>query len=74
MTTTSYSFDESTRKIVENTSTKIEKHPVDRVVKVGNVEETTSTTKEVNSLLRMSHLIKVSKKSEIKVRTKKRQQ
>ncbi|MBF9606268.1 ZmpA/ZmpB/ZmpC family metallo-endopeptidase [Streptococcus pseudopneumoniae] len=45
VTTTSYSFDESTRKIVENTSTKIEKHPVDRVVKVGNVEETTSTTK-----------------------------
>lgn len=42
--TTSYSFDESTGKIVENTSTKIEKHPVDRVVKVGNVEETTSTT------------------------------
>lgn len=44
VTTTSYSFDESTGKIVENTSTKIEKHPVDRVVKVGNVEETTSTT------------------------------
>lgn len=43
--TTSYSFDESTGKIVENTLTKIEKHPVDRVVKVGNVEETTSTTK-----------------------------
>lgn len=43
--TTSYSFDESTGKIVENTSTKIENHPVDRVVKVGNVEETTSTTK-----------------------------
>ncbi|WP_250850373.1 ZmpA/ZmpB/ZmpC family metallo-endopeptidase [Streptococcus pseudopneumoniae] len=45
VTTTSYSFDESTGKIVENTSTKIEKHPVDRVVKVGNVEETRSTTK-----------------------------
>lgn len=45
VTTTSYSFDESTGKIVENTSTKIENHPVDRVVKVGNVEETTSTTK-----------------------------
>lgn len=45
VTTTSYSFDESTGKIVENTSTKIEKHPVDRVVKVGNVEETTSSTK-----------------------------
>lgn len=45
VTTTSYSFDESTGKIVENTSTKIEKHPVDRIVKVGNVEETTSTTK-----------------------------
>ncbi|CGG94983.1 Zinc metalloprotease zmpC [Streptococcus pneumoniae] len=45
VTTTSYSFDESTGKIVENTSTKIEKHPVDRVIKVGNVEETTSTTK-----------------------------
>jgi len=45
VTTTSYSFDESTEKIVENTSTKIEKHPVDRVVKVGNVEETTSTVK-----------------------------
>lgn len=44
VTTTSYSVDESTGKIVENTSTKIEKHPVDRVVKVGNVEETTSTT------------------------------
>lgn len=45
VTTTSYSFDESIGKIVENTLTKIEKHPVDRVVKVGNVEETTSTTK-----------------------------
>lgn len=45
VTTTSYSFDESTRKIVENTSTKIEKHPVDRVVKIGNVEETRSTVK-----------------------------
>ncbi|CIW29223.1 ZmpA/ZmpB/ZmpC family metallo-endopeptidase [Streptococcus pneumoniae] len=45
VTTTSYNFDESTGKIVENTSTKIENHPVDRVVKVGNVEETTSTTK-----------------------------
>ncbi|CAM1671560.1 ZmpA/ZmpB/ZmpC family metallo-endopeptidase [Streptococcus mitis] len=45
VTTTSYSFDESTGKIVENTSTKIEKHPVDRVVKVGNVEETRSTVK-----------------------------
>lgn len=45
VTTTSYSFDESTGKIVENTSTKIEKHPVDRVVKIGNVEETRSTVK-----------------------------
>ncbi|CIY41796.1 Zinc metalloprotease zmpC [Streptococcus pneumoniae] len=45
VTTTSYSFDESTGKIVENTSTKIEKQPVDRIVKIGNVEETTSTTK-----------------------------
>lgn len=45
VTTTSYSFDESTGKIVENTSTKIEKHPVNRVVKVGNVEETRSTVK-----------------------------
>ena len=45
VTTTSYSFDESTGKIVENTATKIEKHPVDRVVKVGNVEETRSTVK-----------------------------
>ncbi|TXM18621.1 YSIRK-type signal peptide-containing protein, partial [Streptococcus pneumoniae] len=43
--TTSYSFDESTGKIVENTSTKIEKQPVDRIVKVGNVEETRSTVK-----------------------------
>ena len=42
VTTTSYSFDESTGKIVENTSTKIEKHPVDRVVKVGNVEKIVS--------------------------------
>ena len=45
VTTTSYSFDESTGKIVEHTSTKIEKYPVDRVVKVGNVEETRSTVK-----------------------------
>lgn len=45
VTTTSYSFDESTGKIVENTSTKIEKHPVDRIVKIGNVEETRSTVK-----------------------------
>lgn len=45
VTTTSYSFNESTGKIVENTSTKIEKHPVDRVIKVGNVEETRSTVK-----------------------------
>lgn len=45
VTTTSYSFDENTGKIVENTSTKIEKHPVDRVVKVGNVEETRSAVK-----------------------------
>lgn len=45
VTTTSYSFDESTRKIVENTSTKIEKQPVDRIVKIGNVEETRSTVK-----------------------------
>lgn len=43
--TTSYSFDESIGKIVENTSTKIEKQPVDRIVKVGNVEETRSTVK-----------------------------
>lgn len=45
VTTTSYSFDESTGKIVENISTKIEKQPVDRIVKVGNVEETRSTVK-----------------------------
>ena len=45
VTTTSYSFDESTGKIVENTSTKIEKEPVDRIVKIGNVEETISTVK-----------------------------
>ena len=45
VTTTSYSFDESTGKIVENTSTKIEKQPVDRIVKIGNVEETRSTVK-----------------------------
>ena len=43
--TTSYSFDGSTGKIVENTSTKIEKQPVDRIVKIGNVEETRSTVK-----------------------------
>lgn len=46
VTTTSYSFDESTGKIVENTSTKIEKQPVDRIVKIGNVEETRSTVKK----------------------------
>lgn len=45
VTTTSYSFDESTGKIVEHTSTKIEKEPVVRIVKIGNVEETTSTVK-----------------------------
>ena len=45
VTTTSYSFDGSTGKIVENTSTKIEKQPVDRIVKIGNVEETRSTVK-----------------------------
>ena len=45
VTTTSYSFDESTGKIVEHTSTKIEKQPVDRIVKIGNVEETRSTVK-----------------------------
>lgn len=45
VTTTSYSFDESTGKIVENTSTKIEKQPVDSIVKIGNIEETRSTVK-----------------------------
>ena len=40
VTTTSYTLDKSTGKIVENISTKIEKQPVNRVVKVGNVEKT----------------------------------
>ena len=39
VTTTSYTLDKSTGKIVENISTKIEKQPVARVVKVGNVEK-----------------------------------
>ena len=39
ITTISFTRDESTGKIVENISTKIEKQPVDRVVKVGNVKE-----------------------------------
>ena len=39
VTTTSYTLDKSTGKIVENISTKIEKQPVNRVVKVGNVEK-----------------------------------
>ena len=39
MTTTSYTLDKSTGKIVENVSTKIEKQPVNKIVKVGNVEE-----------------------------------
>ena len=45
ITTTTYSLDKNTRKIVENTSTKIEKQPVNRIVKIGNVEEITSITK-----------------------------
>ena len=45
ITTTTYILDKNTGKIVENTSTKIEKQSVDRVVKVGNVEEITSITK-----------------------------
>ena len=45
ITTTTYSLDKNTGKIVENTSTKIEKQPVDRIVKIGNVEEITSITK-----------------------------
>ncbi|MGY3817204.1 ZmpA/ZmpB/ZmpC family metallo-endopeptidase [Gemella taiwanensis] len=39
VTTTSYTLDKSTGKIVENISTKIEKQPVNRIVKVGNVEK-----------------------------------
>ena len=39
VTTTSYTLDKSTGKIVENISKKIEKQPVNRVVKVGNVEK-----------------------------------
>ena len=39
ITITSYNRDESTGQIVEKTSKKIEKQPVDRVVKVGNVEK-----------------------------------
>ena len=45
ITTTTYILDKNTRKIVENTSTKIEKQPVNRIVKIGNVEEITSITK-----------------------------
>ena len=45
ITTTTYILDKNTGKIVENTSEKIEKQSVDRVVKVGNVEEITSITK-----------------------------
>ena len=41
--TTSFAFDKSTGKMVENISTKIEKPPVDRVVKVGNVEKIVKT-------------------------------
>ena len=41
--TTSFTFDKSTGKMVENISTKIEKPPVDRVVKVGNVEKIVKT-------------------------------
>ena len=39
VTTTSYTLDKSTGKIVENVSTKIEKQPVNKIVKVGNVEK-----------------------------------
>ena len=45
ITTTTYTLDKNTGKIVENTSTKIEKQPVDRIVKIGNIEEITSITK-----------------------------
>ena len=45
ITTTTYILDKNTGKIVENTSTKIEKQPVDRIVKIGNIEEITSITK-----------------------------
>lgn len=45
VTTTTYTLDKNTGKIVENTSTKIEKQPVDRIVKIGNIEEITSITK-----------------------------
>ena len=43
ITTASFALDKSTGKIVENISTKIEKQPVDRVVKVGNVEKIVKT-------------------------------
>ena len=43
ITITSYTRDESTGPIVEKTSKKIEKQPVDRVVKVGNVEKIVTT-------------------------------
>ncbi|MDU8070507.1 MAG: ZmpA/ZmpB/ZmpC family metallo-endopeptidase, partial [Gemella haemolysans] len=39
VTTTSYTLDKSTGKIVENVSTKIEKQPVNKIVKIGNVEK-----------------------------------
>ena len=39
ITTISFTRDESTGGMVKNISTKIEKQPVDRVVKVGNVEK-----------------------------------
>ena len=45
ITTTTYILDKNTGKIVENTSTKIEKQSVDRIVKIGNIEEITSITK-----------------------------
>ena len=43
--TTSYSLDESTGEIVKSVSTKIEKPAKDKVIKVGNVEETITTKK-----------------------------
>ena len=43
--TTSYSLDKSTGEIVKSVSTKIEKPAKDKVIKVGNVEETITTKK-----------------------------
>ena len=63
ITITSYTLDKSTGKIVENISEKIEKQPVDRVVKVGNVEkivkpiEITELKKEDSALLKGKEVV-----------------